>query len=623
MSIIFNFSFKSPSSNAGLQQLIPGSILINDKGEIDNLSYKQNTNFDSNTSTNSFHPGGEYISDDSGGPGGYLVPTHIQRRIVTSPSGINVNPQNQVDYQRSTSLSNANTHNRPEFNRQQTFPQKTDHDIQSWVNPYWPKSNQTNTQSSQNNNTKLNDSQQSSQNKPSQTSASSTNAWENPYLKDQSSTPSKPKDQKWENPYWKDKNSSNGLALEGSLPSEYKVPSFYERIHPPPSPTQAKHENMLSTETSKLTTNDNDDLPYTIDKQGVAHYRSEPSSINNTDKTVNFASAPTTTQPSVPPQNLPNTVSTSQKPNNAPPPSLPILNDYPLLSFNYSSLTTSSSNVLTEEDVNSIQHALHLLKTNSNSIPVIEVPNQVHQTNASSPFASLFTSNHQQQQQQLPSTSSQFASIITRNQQQQQQPTSSSSPFASLFTTNQQQPASSLSPLVSLFTRNQQQPASSSSPFASLATHNQQQPTSSFPSLITYDQQQQQSHPQPSSSPFASLAANNQQQPASSSSLITHKQQQPTSSSSSFPSLITDDQQQSHPQSPSSPFASLAAYNEQQQAHNQQPTSSPSKNVPFDSSSHEYDAYCQQSTLPSKPSYPSHLEESIRHLLASTSIALI
>ncbi|CAF4448043.1 unnamed protein product, partial [Rotaria magnacalcarata] len=85
---IFCICLQSSSSPIHIQQLIPGSILINDEGEIDDLSWKQNAHLKSSTSDNSFNPGGKYVADESGGPGGYLAPTHLQRRIVTSSPGL-------------------------------------------------------------------------------------------------------------------------------------------------------------------------------------------------------------------------------------------------------------------------------------------------------------------------------------------------------------------------------------------------------------------------------------------------------------------------------------------------------------------------------------------------------
>ncbi|CAF1443036.1 unnamed protein product [Rotaria sp. Silwood1] len=125
------------SAPGHISQLIPGSILINDQGELDDLSWNKNTHIRPLFSNNPLNPSGKYIPDDNRGPGGYLAPTHVQRRIVISSPGIFVNPEINFGYTRSSSSSDLNTHSRPTFNRQQTFPESTDNNIQQWVNPYW------------------------------------------------------------------------------------------------------------------------------------------------------------------------------------------------------------------------------------------------------------------------------------------------------------------------------------------------------------------------------------------------------------------------------------------------------------------------------------------------------
>ena len=382
-SILDSTKFSSRISSApSVKQLIPGSILINDQGEIDDLTWKNDTRSESKMSDNSFNPGGKYVSDDSGGPGGFLAPVHIQRRIVASSPGVAAHPVNNSAFKRSSSSSNASTQSRPEFNRQQTFPQKTDNNIQPWVNPYWSK-NSDNT----NQNKNFQPTNNSSGTKPPDKPTSSSEPWKNPYWTDQkpqTSTVSEQKSQQWENPYWKDKNQgANGPALNKSLSFEYKdlpVPPFYDRIYPPY--TSSMPIINTTDKASKQDVTDDGDLPYTINSQGVVHYRGAPSSANVT----NFAQPPPliisqypdapprtpNTAPHLQPANsapLGNTTSTSQAPSSFPN------NTASSVFINFSDYP-SPETVITEAELKSIQDALLLLKTNPNAIPVVVTSNE-------------------------------------------------------------------------------------------------------------------------------------------------------------------------------------------------------------------------------------------------------
>jgi hypothetical protein len=538
---------------------------------------------------------------------------------------------------------------------------------QAWENPYWKnEKTQISTTPKEEGKSWENPYWKDSKSQTSTTPNQKDQAWENPYWKDsksQTSKVSKQEGQSWENPYWKDKDTSkqyvNGAALKESLSSEYKVPPvppFYQRIYPSDT-AHIKDEIVISSGTPKQFINDNEDLLYTIDSQRIAHYRAAASSPSGINKTANFASAPKTSQypvlsphPPSPPltaqtanaasppysRSAPPTAQTSNAvsppyPPTAPPtlqapnaallsqttssasPLFSNLDNYPLSSFNYSSLT-SSPIILTEEEVNNIQHALHLLATNPDAIPIIETSNQVpssnisHHNNLSSPLASLSTVNRQQQfQQQPPPTSSPLASLSTANQQQQfhQQPPPSSSTV-----NQQQQPPSSAFPLASLSTTNQQQPPPSSAPLASLSTANQQQQS-----------QQQPPPPPPSSAPLASFLTGNRQQQS--------QQQPPSSSASLLASVSTVNEQQPSQQQPtpsSSPLASFLTANRQQQPHQQSvpPSSSLfSQNAQLNSPPHAYDSNSQKLSLFSTPSYPSDSDETLQQLIRKGSIVLI
>ena len=123
----------SIASKQNVEQLIPGSILINDRGEIYDRTLKNNGRADS--------PPIESASSTTK-VGGYLTPKHVQRQIVTSP-GLIVNNENSSNFRRSESTSDANTPGEIPFNRQQTFPGTQNKNLQTWVNPYWPNTTPT------------------------------------------------------------------------------------------------------------------------------------------------------------------------------------------------------------------------------------------------------------------------------------------------------------------------------------------------------------------------------------------------------------------------------------------------------------------------------------------------
>ncbi|CAF2750482.1 unnamed protein product [Rotaria sp. Silwood2] len=493
-----NTNIQYSSAPTGIHQLIPGSILINDQGEIDDLLWSQNTYIQTILSNNPLNPTDQYIVYDNPGSGGYLAPTHIQRRIVTSSPGVSANPESHFGYRRSSSSSNADTRSRPAFNRQQTFPERTDNNIQPWVNPYWgPQPNQTNSQFTQNNNrignqqsVPLNNSTKNTWvnpywgPKPNQTNSqftqnnnrignqqsvplnnSTKSTWVNPYWgpkPSEKSTPSTgiqkpqistiPKQDNWQfqNPYLKDKNAfdqnNNVNTLDIPLPCEFpimSVPSFYKRIYPPYESlsTPMSTVNMKHNEIFSQHINNDEDMPFTIDNQGIVHYRPEPSSPSILNKTANIPPSSTMSQyPVLPPTThtnvlssktantatvpqITNSVSPSYPKNMTSAPLMNLSNDTPSSFDYYSSLTSSSAAVLTEADLNSIQHALHLLETSPNVISVIEPSQQVPSTNIShanqpsSSLASLFTVNKQQQSQPLPPppSSSSFSANTQHN----------------------------------------------------------------------------------------------------------------------------------------------------------------------------------------------------------------
>ena len=544
--------------------------MINDQGEIDDKSSKHSTRSNTRASNNSFQAGGQFVSDNNGGPGGFLAPTHIQRRIVTSP-GVSSTADNRQSYQRSSSQLDSRSASRPEFNRQQTFPETTNHDIQPWVNPYWPKTDQNSSNQATTN-----------ANGP-QKSPSKNGTWKNPYWPEKNTTDQQ-QGSTWKNPYWPEKNATNQKTDSSSLRksssgghSIVKVPSFYRRVYPsesastlassptPSSQKKSKKKHSHSVISQNIT--DTDELPFTVDKQSVAHYRSSSKISVNINRSTKQPPTPTPSQksksgaaatvPSPTPSSSSSNFTLKKKPprksskptNNALP---------PLLSTSaYSSLDTSSAPILTEGDINSIHDALKLLETNSKNIPVVETrdnnntPTNTNYQNKT--ISNLVTPLPGKQDQSSnrkftpePRASAGFDSICPGNQQPPP-PAQASTGLGSLFSGNQnQQPAQAPSGLGSLFSGNQnQQPAQAPSGLGSLFSGNQnQQPppptqsSSGFGSLFSGNQNQQPPPPTQSSSGFGSLFSGNQnQQPPA-----------PTQSPSGFGSLFSGNQNQQQPQ---------------------------------------------------------------------------
>lgn len=467
-AVFFLYLFLSSSASAkNAEQLIPGSILINDQGEIDQLPWKKNGQLKPSTSNNSFTPGTNYVADENGGPGGYLAPTHIQRRIVTSSPGLSSNPETQFGYKRSGSSSDASVQNRPTFNRQQTFPETTNNNIQPWVNPYWSKPNQMNFQSVENdkNNEKQNSlplnssTPTSSINTPLSTKIPEnlipSNGIKEPNV---TITPTK-ENQQWNNIPSKDKNKSEDTTaadrLDESFSFEYKdmpVPSFYERIYPPPEPVSSPAiAPKKETEVEKLNKIPkqivyvDEDTAYTIDSNGIAHYRPEALVPNNENQPTNmpYSSAAIPQHPSefsdshngVPHTTAANTVPPVQtnqfippsNSNNTKSSQFGNINMEQLSLLNSSSsLNPTTATILTEDDLDNIQRALHLLATNPSALPVIETLREAPSSNvprANKPVSTLnpLVASNKENKSQIPRPSS-LTSSFPYNPQQQNQP---------------------------------------------------------------------------------------------------------------------------------------------------------------------------------------------------------
>ncbi|CAF4241563.1 unnamed protein product, partial [Rotaria sordida] len=220
-----------------------------------------------------------------------VTPTLINRQILTSSPELSLHSESDLDSIQSSSSSDANTRSQSTFNRQQTFSKTTDNKNQTWVNPYWVASNNL-----------------------------TQNSWVNPYWgtkpsgkstssseikKSQASTVPQQDNWQYQNCSWKDKNASdsdfNITSLNESLSCEFKftpIPSFYKRLYPPyPSSSSSipivdmEHYGILNQ-----TIDDNEDIPFTIDRQGVAHYRAESSSSNIMNTTANIPSSSTPSQ---------------------------------------------------------------------------------------------------------------------------------------------------------------------------------------------------------------------------------------------------------------------------------------------------------------------------------------
>ncbi|CAF1186408.1 unnamed protein product [Adineta steineri] len=498
-------------SSDHLDQMIPGSILINDEGEIHDLSWKQDGQLRQSTSSTSFNPGGQYVSDESGGGGGYLAPTHIQRRpIITSTSGQTTHSNNS----RPNSSTNVNNGVRSPLKEKQNFPgttTTTNNNNQPWVNPYWPKSNQNNPEYPQNgnpqpsNNSKRNSETKSPLNtKTTEKSAPPTATRQNPYVNGNGSL----------------KQKKSNIELNNSFVSPRKappIPSFYERIYPPPtrvsSPavsTNKKHERIYSNGKSNVNINDDNDLPYTVDNNGVVHYRATSTTPNLTKKSTTTSQYPVYSSHksnSTSHSPKPKTSSFSQTTNSANP---SVLNHVTSNTFanigNYHPSSHSNSiTILTETDLDSIHEALHLLETNPNAIPLYDPSKHMPTTNINqhshplSSISSLFSSKPQQQQQQQQHSNplSSIAHLFNSNPQQQQQ---------------QQQHSNPLSSISHLFTSKPQQ--------------QQQQP----------QQQQQHSNPLSSIAHLFSSKPQQQQQAAFSRNVQYNSQQAPLFSTPSYPS---------------------------------------------------------------------------------------
>jgi hypothetical protein len=337
-------------------------------------------------------------------------------------------------------------------------------------------------------------------------------AWENPYWKDKrspTSNSSSLQNQPGPNSYWNDKSASNNIELPTSDASNKElngivlngvwtednlsppdhtvppVPPFYKRIFPvdtpPSSPTATrkiieektvevtKRSSELPFFSSKSQTNnfnrDDDDaddiLPYTIDSQRIAHYRSlSPSPPAATNKIINFGATSQTSQnpwtysptaDTTPLRQTNNIVSQPPTSNVSPPlhaingvpPSL-FTNSKSLQPLNpFSSLLSSPNSYpsvplhpafLTVDELVDIQNALRSLDIRPDAVITVETFNNMSTGNSTdegvpySSFNALITNNKENRSMQQPSFFSQHdQSGSSANVNSPQRPTFASS----------------------------------------------------------------------------------------------------------------------------------------------------------------------------------------------------
>ena len=298
---------------------------------------------------------------------------------------------------------------KPDLNRSKSeVPTSSKQEGKSWENPYW-KTNKGQTPVPEKKKDDVWTNPYWKENKAQQPTLATQQSkpWVNPYWKESKAPQQQQSNQPWVNPYWKNNGTFdrdlNGIVLnnvwqiDNISPSDHEVPpvpSFYQRIFPvvpPPSSFRStaaapeSKENTLgkpSTPTQQPTAGvsraaphssanggEYDDFAFTIDAQGVAHYRpEEPTSPAPPNKAVSFAA--------------------SHHSNSSPPPQQTNgIASFPLVSniivpqsssntLNYAS-NYSSSMVVTESEVYDLQQALRLLETNPNSVVVVEASERV------------------------------------------------------------------------------------------------------------------------------------------------------------------------------------------------------------------------------------------------------
>ena len=88
-------------------------------------------------SNNSFNPGSVYVSDESGGQGGFLAPTHTSASPAIPSSTLTAHSKDDLDLKQSAPKLDVSRQNSSTLSGRNDSTNDTTQEKKPWINPYW------------------------------------------------------------------------------------------------------------------------------------------------------------------------------------------------------------------------------------------------------------------------------------------------------------------------------------------------------------------------------------------------------------------------------------------------------------------------------------------------------
>ncbi|CAF1348286.1 unnamed protein product [Didymodactylos carnosus] len=310
----------------------------------------------------------------------------------------------------------------PYWNKQSSHDRSSSSNAQpstKWTNPYWDRSNVN---------------QQSKLNGSKSKVTSGPHSHHHSHLQQSHSLSSREKP--WENPYWNKQSSHDRSSSSNAQPStkgtkqqeqpknNYQttvyhdieqtkawieddtsphnappIPSYFERIYPPPQPNEdkrspSKPQKQHQQQQIRPSNSDNSNLPVTSKGSETIRYDAKPHMLNRATEMYPPVKESTDhqnlseSQPGAQEESSSSSTTNNNKIKNI------TLAEIEPQKYNYNSNLSTNSYTFTADDIETIQEALKLLQSNPDALPIFNetTPTSTERTQAPAP-----TSPHQQQ----------------------------------------------------------------------------------------------------------------------------------------------------------------------------------------------------------------------------------
>ncbi|CAF1369044.1 unnamed protein product [Didymodactylos carnosus] len=442
---------KKPASTQPQYENLPRNLFQGPNMNYDAQSGKNNQSGEYQTSTNSSTWNNPYW-DKSGKVNQTIKPSeqvdekqsnfNSKQEVWGNPywDRSNINQQSKLNASKNKSTSSPHSHHHshlqqshslssrqkswenPYWNKQSSHDRSPSSNIQpstKWTNPYWDRSNVN---------------QQSKLNGSKSKVTSGPHSHHHSHLQQSHSLSSREKP--WENPYWNKQSSHDRSSSSNAQPStkgtkqqeqpknNYQttvyhdieqtkawieddtsphnappIPSYFERIYPPPQPNEdkrspSKPQKQHQQQQIRPSNSDNSNLPVTSKGSETIRYDAKPHMLNRATEMYPPVKESTDhqnlseSQPGAQEESSSSSTTNNNKIKNI------TLAEIEPQKYNYNSNLSTNSYTFTADDIETIQEALKLLQSNPDALPIFNetTPTSTERTQAPAP-----TSPHQQQ----------------------------------------------------------------------------------------------------------------------------------------------------------------------------------------------------------------------------------